>query len=83
LRTIDTKAFSNCLALESLVLPASLTEIRSAAFQGCDSLTSVVFDEPTGWRSDTEISSVELADDAKAAKYLTEDYLQFDWKRTK
>ncbi|MBQ6947792.1 MAG: leucine-rich repeat protein [Clostridia bacterium] len=43
---IEADAFKNCAALESVVIPASVTAIGDAAFRGCVNLESVTM--PTG-----------------------------------
>ena len=40
---IQSNAFENCTALESIVLPDGITAIREGLFRGCTSLTSVTF----------------------------------------
>ena len=38
---IDSNAFVNCTALSSIVLPESITSIRSGAFRGCSGLQKI------------------------------------------
>ena len=38
-------AFSDCTALTSIEIPASVTTIEAAAFKGCSSLTTVTFEQ--------------------------------------
>lgn len=39
--SIGEEAFANCTSLQSVTIPASVTEIGSAAFYGCTALTKV------------------------------------------
>jgi len=45
LRTIEEKAFCNCLVLKDVNIPEGVTEIQDEAFATCQSLTSVVIPE--------------------------------------
>ena len=42
-------AFCGCSNLTNIIIPASIRSIGTCAFQYCDSLTSVVFEETNGW----------------------------------
>ena len=41
----DSGAFTDCAALTSIEIPASVETIKAAAFKGCSSLASVTFEE--------------------------------------
>lgn len=41
--TIDKKAFSDAITLQSIVIPSTVKTIKSSAFNGCSNLYSVVF----------------------------------------
>ncbi|MCR5724212.1 MAG: BspA family leucine-rich repeat surface protein [Treponema sp.] len=43
LESITSQTFYNCTALESITLPATVTQINGSAFYGCTSLTSFGF----------------------------------------
>lgn len=45
--TLDNGAFCNNPKLESVVLPASINDMYIGVFEGCNSLTSVVFEGKT------------------------------------
>ena len=54
----DSGAFTDCAALTSIEIPASVETIKAAAFKGCSSLASVTFEEGSqlktigGWGND-------------------------------
>ena len=69
LERIGSFAFSNCVNLDGeIVIPNTVTAMDSAAFQGCASLDSVVFNASTGivpnqcFSGCTALSSVTLND---------------------
>ena len=79
---IAESTFKGCMGLTEVKLPASLTTIDKDAFFDCTELTSAVFADKEGWKvyydeehteNETEISSSDLADASKAAKYLREN----------
>ena len=73
--------------ITELVIPDSVTMIGEYAFYNCSSLTSVIFEDPTGWwyadssiaTSGTAISESSLADASTAAKYLRSSYADKYW----
>ena len=75
--------------MTSITIPDSVTRIGSYAFSDCTALTSVVFENTSGWwrsfsstaASGTEISSAELADASTAAEYLKTTYSDYYWNR--
>lgn len=69
LRRIGSFAFANCVNLDGeIVIPNTVSTMDTAAFQGCTSLDSVVFNASTGnvpnqcFSGCTELSSVILND---------------------
>ena len=87
--SIGNDAFSGCSSLTSITIPASVTSIGNSAFSSCSSLTSVMFENTTGWwhsnsstaTSGTAISASDLEDTSTAARYLTDTYCYYYWKR--
>lgn len=75
--------------IRSITIPNSVTTIGIGAFYNCNSLTSIIFENPVDWwvakeknaTSEIEILASDLADSAKATKYLTGDYCFYYWKR--
>ncbi|MGN0813080.1 MAG: hypothetical protein ACI4MQ_06210, partial [Candidatus Coproplasma sp.] len=69
---------------------SGVTSIGSYAFCGCSDMTSVTFENSSGWRvstsstatSGTSISSSSLADSTTAATYLKSTYYNYYWKRS-
>ena len=88
--SIGEDAFRGCSSLTSVTFGNSVTSIGSYAFTGCSSLTSVTFKNRNGWwcstsstaTSGTSITSSDLADPATAARYLTDTYGNYYWKRS-
>lgn len=73
LLTIEGYAFNNCSSLKTLTIPASVTEIKLAAFMGV-SFDSVIFKQPSGWTEVATEKAVErsvLSDPASAAEYIS------------
>ncbi|MCH5151599.1 MAG: leucine-rich repeat protein [Clostridiales bacterium] len=87
LTTLRARAFLGCSSLSSITIPSSVTSIDNAVFGDCSSLTSVTFENPDGWwysssydaASGTKIS--ELNNASMAARYLTDLYRQYYWRR--
>ncbi len=71
LTSIDQYAFYSS-GLESLTIPATVRSIGQLAFAGCNSLASVTFNNPNGWR--TENRTLDLSDPATNATYLKSTY---------
>ena len=90
--TIGARAFELCFKLASVTIPYSVTSIGNNAFANCQKLMwvyfentdnwHVSFESPDGTEEGSSILSADLSDPVKAATYLTDDYLKFDWKRS-
>ena len=60
-----------------------VTSIGSYAFEDCDSLTSVTFENKQGWTAGgTAISSTDLESTSTAATYLKSTYYDRTWTRS-
>ena len=79
LTTIGTYIFEGCTGLTDVQFPEKLTEIGWRAFYDCKVLTSVIFADKTRWAvydddkyntKYADITSDDLDDSSKAAKYL-------------
>lgn len=87
--SIGKYAFSGCTSLTDITLPRSVRSVYESAFLNCDSLINVTFKNTKEWSclsssSETNginISDTDLADPAKAAKYLMSTYCNYYWKR--
>lgn len=72
--SVGVKAFLGCTGLTSVTIPASVVRIGAWAF-GNTSLTSVVFENPSGWwtagySDDTSGDSIDVSDPENNAKLL-------------
>ncbi|MCD8208079.1 MAG: leucine-rich repeat domain-containing protein, partial [Bacteroidales bacterium] len=83
--SIGKYAFAyNCQYLTSITIPYSVTEIGKYAFYYTKKLSSVIFEDPTGWyRTDgknrNSLDSDSLSDPSTAATYLSSTYYKYDW----
>ena len=88
-QTLESRAFADCVSLSSVAISKGVKSIWNYAFSGCTVLLSVTFENPVGWYysseynaiNGTDISSSDLCNTATAAKYLTEKYYIYYWKR--
>lgn len=84
---IGDRAFYQCSGLTEITIPNSVTEIEWCAFDGCSRLKEVHFEHPNEWKvsgnydmSDaTAVTGLE--DPETAARYLTDTYRNYYWKR--
>ena len=83
--TIGDWAFGCCPNLETVTIPASVTEIDYGAFNDCRNLTEVVFEEPDGWYATDpksgEQKQFELTDPSTNAGLLVGDYCYYYWTK--
>ena len=75
LQTIGEGAFQNCTSLNSITIPASVTQLKVTAtypgpFEGCANLTSATFSSPSGWTDSDGNAVTGLNNTTTAAEYL-------------
>ncbi len=88
LKTIGRGAFNGC-SITSITLPRSVETIGEDAFANCPLLKNVTFEETAGWHIDgssyllgeEDLSPKDLQKSSTAAKFLTNTYLNYEWKR--
>lgn len=84
--TIGSFAFQDC-NLVSISIPRSVQTIEPLAFFGCYNLTSVSFDDISGWKcsekeycsSCADLSPTDLEDLTTSVEYLTNNYVNKYW----
>lgn len=78
---IKASTFENCTMIKTIRFGELIEYIGKDAFKNC-TLTSVIFDEPTGWKQGSH--SVTLGDDyaQNAAALLTGEYSGKTWRRS-
>lgn len=72
-----------CAELECVTIPNSVTTIMPSAFSGCN-LTSVNFENPTGWKctrytTSFDLNEEELTDPLNAATLLSKTNTSYTW----
>lgn len=85
-RNIGARAFYDCERIESVTIPFGVSNIGDYAFVGCSSLKSVIFENASGWfvsqsSNATGGADITVTDPSKNAKYLTDTYRRYYWKR--
>ncbi len=91
LEKIGAYAFSDCVAMKYIVIPASMTFIDNWAFENCTALTTAHFIKTTDWHRENyrlnndmgssyfTVSAEQIADPELMAKYLTVTYPDKRW----
>ena len=87
LTTLRSYALSEMWALTRITIPASVTRIDQYAFSFSDNITSVVFEDPSGWKystsatatTGTALAESALSDPTTAATYLITKYKKYYW----
>lgn len=72
-----------------VTIGTGVTSIGYEAFYNCSGLTSVTFEDPSGWQvsktnnfsSYTELSSSDLSDPSTAATYIKSTYYNYYWRK--
>ncbi len=75
---IASFAFGNCY-FSSVTILSSVTTIDHYAFSNCPALTSVTFENTTGWRVNS--TNIDVSDAAQNAINLRLEYAFKWWKR--
>lgn len=77
-------SFSQCDSITTVYIPDSIEYIGANAFEWCDSLTKVIFEDPYGWSIESYkdkkyLDNDELENKYLAATYLTDEYSGYKW----
>ena len=73
---INSSAFFNCSSIQEVIIPKNIICVGKSAFVYCTSLTSVEFEDPTGWYYKTSdnvkkhMDESVLSDKKSAANWL-------------
>lgn len=76
---IGKKAFIGCDQVKQFIIPSTVKTIDKEAFKGCSSLTSVIFENPNGWKANG--NDLILNNPQQNAKYLKEVHYLCTWKQ--
>ena len=76
--------------MQVLMIGNRVTSIGYGAFLNCGKLVILTFENPDGWwysssadaTSGTSISATDLSDASNAAKYLSDMFYNYYWKRS-
>ena len=86
--SIGGEAFEYCSSLTNVTIGSCVTSIGTYAFYGCSSLTNVTFENLNGWEVSKSFdfadstSLSKLSDPETAARYLTDTYCYYYWRRS-
>lgn len=83
---IADSLFFMCGALESIIIPSNVRSIGKA-FLGCPGLTSVIFENESGWYVTETLDAtsgieVDVSDPANNATLLKDTYVNYYWYRS-
>ena len=79
-------AFHYVRNLTTIIIPNSVTSIEWYAFKGCCSLTSVTFENTSGWfvstsSTATSGTNIDVTNPSTNANYLKNTYNNYYWKK--
>lgn len=78
--TIASGAFKDNTTITTVIIRKNVTSIGAEAFYGCSELTSIMFENASGWTAGaTAVDSSELSNVTTAATYLTDTYYDVEW----
>ncbi len=82
-KSIGRYAFYCCKKLTSIIIPSSVTSIYDAAFTGCDSLSSVTFEDTATWyyRDSRSSYMIDVTNATTNATYIRQTYAYYDWEK--
>lgn len=83
---IGAMSFMDRASLENIVIPSNVKEIGGGALSGCSSLTSVTFENTSGWYvkyTDGTITEVDVSNPTENATLFKETYsgILYSWHR--
>lgn len=76
--------FAQLSSLTSVVISNSVTSIGEGVFYACDNLTSILFENPSGWSATDGDTTIEpdLTDPTNnVALFVSYDYFDYKWSR--
>ena len=79
--------FSECTSLETITIPSSVTDIGFSTFYDCSSLTSIVFENTSGWSAsceyvaDLNVNSVDVTNPSQNVILFRDTYDSYNWSR--
>ena len=63
--------------MQTITIPSSVVKIGDWAFQNCENLSEVVFEDAAGWK--TGNVELDLTDPSENGRYLSRTYSWNDW----
>ena len=84
--TIPTNSLFGCSMLTSVTIGTRVKCIRNQAFQYCEGLTTITFEDTTYWYITQDVSDpyntiIDVTDTSANVKYLTSKYIYYYWNK--